>query len=108
MVEQRNREMSIRKVLGASVLQINSLLSKDFLLLVLLAFVIATPLAWYAMRLWLQEYAYRISISWWMFGIAALLVTVIAVMTISLQSVKAAMQNPWTGCAIKQGFHPPA
>lgn len=97
MVEQRNKEMSIRKVLGASVLQINGLLSKDFLLLVLLAFVIATPLAWYAMRLWLQEYAYRIDISWWMFGIAALLVTVIAIVTISLQSIKAALSNPVEG-----------
>ncbi len=97
MVEQRNKEMSIRKVLGASALQINHLLSKDFLLLVLIAFAIAAPLAWYGMRLWLQDYVYRIGISWWMFALAALLVTVIAMLTISLQSVKASRSNPVDG-----------
>ena len=90
----RIKEIGIRKVLGASVSGIVALLSKDFLKLVLLAFIIATPLAWYFMNKWLQDFAYRINISWWIFvsaGVAALL---IALITVSLQAIKAAIANP--------------
>jgi putative ABC transport system permease protein len=94
MAEQRNKEIGIRKVLGASVSSITTMLSKDFVRLVLIAFVIASPIAWWAMNKWLQDYAYRINISWWMFAIAAGVVLIIAVITISFQSIKAALTNP--------------
>jgi len=86
----------VRKVLGASVSQIVSLLSRDFLALVVLAFVIAAPLAWWAMNKWLQDFAdgYRIAIGWWMFMLAGMLVILIALFTISFQSIRAAMMNP--------------
>ena len=91
---QRKKEIGVRKVLGASVISITALLSKEFVKLVLLAFIIASPLAWWAMHNWLQDFAYRIQISWWLFmgsGAAALLITLFAV---SFQSVKAALANP--------------
>jgi len=94
MAEQRNKEIGIRKVLGASVSGITTMLSKDFIKLVLIAFVIASPLAYWAMTKWLQDFAYRISIGWWMIGIAGLVAVVIALITISFQSIKAAMMNP--------------
>ena len=92
--EQRIKEIGVRKVLGASVGSIVSLLSKDFLKLVLVAIVIASPLAWYAMNQWLQAFAYRIDIAWWIFALAGLLVVIIALLTVSFQSVKAALTNP--------------
>ena len=92
--ERRAKEIGIRKVLGASVAGITSLLSKDFLKLVAIAFVIATPLSAVAMSKWLQAFAYRINISWWMFALAGLLAILIAVITISFQSIKAAIANP--------------
>jgi predicted permease len=92
--ERRAKEIGIRKVLGASVAGITGLLSKDFLKLVAIAFVIATPLATVAMSKWLQAFAYRINISWWMFALAGLLAILIAVITISFQSIKAAIANP--------------
>ncbi|QEC78600.1 ABC transporter permease [Mucilaginibacter ginsenosidivorax] len=92
--EQRNKEIGIRKVLGASVSGIVRLLSKDFLRLVLIAFVIAAPLAWWAMSRWLQGFVYRVGISWWMFALAAAAALVIAVLTVSVQAVKAAVANP--------------
>lgn len=92
--EQRKKEIGIRKVLGASVTGIVQLLSKDFLRLVLLAIVIATPVAWWAMNKWLQDFAYHIDISWWVFAIAGCIVSLIALITLSFQAIKAAITNP--------------
>jgi putative ABC transport system permease protein len=92
--EQRTKEIGIRKVLGASVGSIVTLLSKDFIRLVLIALVIASPLAWYAMNRWLQDFAYKIGIEWWVFALAGLLAVGIALLTVSFQSVKAALMNP--------------
>jgi putative ABC transport system permease protein len=94
MAEQRNKEIGIRKVLGASTTSITTLLSKDFVRLVLIAFLIASPVAWWAMNRWLEDYQYRITIGWWMFAAAALLVVCIAFITVSFQSIKAALANP--------------
>jgi len=93
-VEARTKEIGIRKVLGASVASIVALLSKDFMKLVLLAIVIASPIAWYAMNQWLQQFTYKIDIRWWMFALAGGLAALVAVLTISFQSIKAALMNP--------------
>ncbi|RVU03175.1 FtsX-like permease family protein [Mucilaginibacter limnophilus] len=92
--EQRTKEIGIRKVLGASVSTIVNLLSKDFLKLVLLAILISSPIAWYSMHRWLQNYAYRINIGWWVFAAAGIAGIVVALLTISFQSIKAALANP--------------
>jgi len=92
--EQRQKEIGIRKVLGSSVSGIVQLLSKDFLVLVIISFIIATPIAWYGMSRWLQAFAYRIPLSWWMFALAGILAAVIAVITVSSQAIKAALMNP--------------
>jgi putative ABC transport system permease protein len=81
-------------VLGASVTSITALLSKDFVKLVLMAIVIATPLAWWLMNKWLQDFAYRISIGWWVFIVAGSIAIIIALLTIGSQAVKAGMANP--------------
>ncbi len=94
MAENRVREIGIRKVLGASVISITQLLSKDFLKLVMISFLIASPVAWWAMNSWLQSYTYRIDISWWIFVLVFLISIVIALFTVSFQSIKAAMMNP--------------
>jgi putative ABC transport system permease protein len=94
MAEQRNKEIGIRKVLGASVSGITAMLSKDFVKLVIISIIIASPIAYWAMTKWLQDFAYRISISWWMVAVAGLSAIVIALLTISFQSIKAAMMNP--------------
>jgi len=91
---QRTKEIGVRKVLGASVSNIVILLSKDFIKLVLIAFLIASPVAWYIMHNWLNDFAYRINISWWIFIAAGLLAIVIALATISFQAIKAAIANP--------------
>jgi putative ABC transport system permease protein len=94
IVVQRTKEIGIRKILGASVSNILFLLSKDFLALVIVALLIATPLAWYIMYHWLQDFAYRISIQWWVFVLAGGVAVIIAMATVSLQTVKAAFVNP--------------
>ncbi len=92
--EQRTKEIGIRKVLGATVANVTALLSKDFVKLVLLANLIAWPVAWYAMNKWLQNFAYRIEISWWVFVLAGGMTLVIALVTVSAQAIKAALTNP--------------
>ena len=91
---QRTKEIGVRKVLGASVSNIVVLISKDFIKLVVVAFVIASPLAWFVMHSWLQDFAYRIDINWWIFLAAGLLSIFIALVTISFQAIKAAIANP--------------
>ncbi|HEV3410879.1 MAG TPA: ABC transporter permease [Puia sp.] len=93
-VLQRTKEIGIRKVLGASTENLLMILSKDFLLLVGVAFVIAVPVTWLAMDSWLQSFAYRIGISWWIFGLAGVVAAAIAFVTVAGQAMKAAMQNP--------------
>jgi len=92
--EQRTKEFGIRKVLGASPLVLFNLLSREFLVLVLIAMIVASPLAWIAMSNWLKNYIYHIDISWWMFAAAGLLSLVIALITVSFQATKAALANP--------------
>jgi putative ABC transport system permease protein len=92
--ERRIKEIGIRKVLGASVSGIASLLSKDFLQLVIISCVIAFPVAYWAMQNWLKTYQYHIDMQWWVFAVAAVSAMVIAVVTISFQSIKAALANP--------------
>ena len=92
--EQRTKEFGIRKVLGASAASLFSLLSKEFLLLVFVAMVIASPIAWFAMTRWLQDYAYRVPLSGWIFVTAGLLSILIALVTVSFQAIKSAMANP--------------
>ncbi|QIP15751.1 FtsX-like permease family protein [Spirosoma aureum] len=93
-VEQRVKEIGIRKVLGASVLTIMGLISRNFIALVSLAFMIATPVAWWTMGSWLNEFPYRIAIDWWMFALAGGLAIGIALLTVSSQAIKAALMNP--------------
>ncbi len=94
VAESRVKEIGVRKVLGASVLNIAKLLSFDFVRLVIVSIIIATPVAWYAMNKWLQDYTYRINIDWGIFLIAGLLAIIIALLTVSYQSIKAAVANP--------------
>ncbi|MFN7119488.1 MAG: ABC transporter permease, partial [Saprospiraceae bacterium] len=91
---QRVKEIGIRKVLGASVGNIVALISKDFVWLVLIAAVIAVPVAWYAMSNWLADFAYRIALPWWMFALAGFLALLVALGTVSAQAVRAAVSNP--------------
>jgi len=92
--EQKTKEIGIRKVLGASVTGIVGMLSKDFLTLVIIAAVIAFPVAWWAMHRWLNDFAYRVNIGWWVFVVAGIVALLIALLTISFQSIKAAVANP--------------
>ena len=93
-VQKRTKEIGIRKVLGASVSQIVSVLSKDFVFIVLLAFVIAAPLAWWASYKWLENFAYRTNISWWVFALSGFAMLLIALLTLSIQTIRASMANP--------------
>ncbi|HEX4374758.1 MAG TPA: ABC transporter permease [Puia sp.] len=92
--EQRSKEIGIRKVLGANVAGIVQLLSKDFLKLVIIAIIIAIPIAGWAMSKWLQQFAYRIDVSWWMYALAGIISVIIALVTVSFQAIKAAIANP--------------
>ncbi|ASU34853.1 ABC transporter permease [Mucilaginibacter xinganensis] len=92
--QQRFKEIGIRKILGASAARIVSMLSKDFLILVVIAIFIASPVAYYFMHLWLQDFAYRVNISWWIFLLSGVSAILIALATISFQSIKAALANP--------------
>jgi len=92
--EQRVKEIGIRKVLGASIVNIVSLLSKEFLKLVFVALIIASPIAWWVMNKWLQDFAYRTNISWWVFALTAFTALFIALLTVSFQALKAAITNP--------------
>jgi putative ABC transport system permease protein len=94
VVERKIKEIGIRKVLGANVSGIVGLLSKDFLKLVLISILIATPLAWYFMNNWLQDFAYRIRINWWVFIAAGIIAIFIAFITVSIKSIRAAIANP--------------
>jgi putative ABC transport system permease protein len=94
MAESRIKEIGVRKVLGASVINIAKLLSLDFVKLVVVSIIIATPVAWYAMNKWLEDYSYRINIGWGIFVLAGILAIVIALITVSFQSIKAAISNP--------------
>jgi putative ABC transport system permease protein len=94
VVSKRRKEIGVRKVVGASVSSLTFLLSKDFLKLVGIALVIATPIAYWLMDKWLQDYAYRITLSWWFFALAGLIAVAIAFLTVSFQTVKAALMNP--------------
>jgi len=92
--QRRTKEIGIRKILGASVASVVGMLSKDFLKLVLLSLLIASPIAWYFMEKWLQDFAYRITISWWMFALAGAAAVVVAFATVASQSIRAAVANP--------------
>jgi putative ABC transport system permease protein len=94
MAEQRTKEIGVRKVLGASVQNITTMLSKDFVKLVLIAALFAFPLAWWGMSRWLQDFAFRINISWWIFIVAATIAFLIALVTVSFQAIRAAVANP--------------
>jgi putative ABC transport system permease protein len=94
MAERRFKEIGIRKVMGASVTQIVGMMSTEFVKLVLIAFIIAAPIAWYGMSKWLESFAYRISIHWFVFALAGIVALIIALITVSFESIKSAMGNP--------------
>jgi putative ABC transport system permease protein len=94
VIEQRTKEIGIRKVLGASVQNVLLLVSKEFILLVGIAFIISVPVAWWTMHKWLQDFAYRVNISWWIFAVAGITAILIALLTVSFQAIKAAIANP--------------
>ena len=91
---QRRKEIGVRKVLGASVSQIVSLLSTDFIKLVALAIIIAVPVAWWAMHRWLEDFAYRTNFSWWIFAISGAGMFIVALLTLSIQTIRSAVANP--------------
>lgn len=92
--EQRTKEIGVRKVLGASVPGVVGLLTKDFIKLVCIAFLVASPIAWYIMNMWLADFAFRTEIRWWVFALAGAIATVIAMLTISYQAIRTALSNP--------------
>jgi putative ABC transport system permease protein len=93
-ITRRTKEIGIRKTNGSGIIQILALLNRDFVKWILIAFVIGSPIAWFALNKWLQNYAYKITLSWWIFGLAGMIVLVIALLTVSVQSWRAATRNP--------------
>jgi putative ABC transport system permease protein len=91
---QRTKEIGIRKILGATVGNILALVSKDFIRLVIIAFIIAAPVAWYVIHKWLDNFVYKIPVQWWVFLVAGIATLVIAFITISLQAIRTAITNP--------------
>jgi ABC-type antimicrobial peptide transport system permease subunit len=94
VAEQRTKEIGIRKVLGASIAGLWMLLSREFILLILISCLIAGPLAWYFMNGWLEKYTYRTEISWWIFAVSVLGAVLVTLATVSFQAVRAALLNP--------------
>jgi putative ABC transport system permease protein len=94
LAKQKVKEIGVRKVLGASIQNIVTMLSRDFLKLVVIASVIALPVAWYAMHNWLNDFAYRIEIKWWMLLLTSVIAIIIVICTVGFQSIKAALMNP--------------
>jgi len=94
IIRQRVKEIGIRKVLGASVSGITALITKEFIRPVCIALLIATPLAWWAMNKWLEDFTYRINVQWWIFIVAGVVAVLIAILTVSFHAVKAAIANP--------------
>jgi ABC-type antimicrobial peptide transport system permease subunit len=94
VAEQRTKEIGVRKVLGATVFNLWKMLSKDFVVLVIISCIIAIPIAWYFLNQWLQNYNYRTQISWWIFAAAGAGALVITLLTVSFQAIKAAIANP--------------
>ena len=92
--QKRTKEIGIRKVLGASITNIATMLSRDFVVLIIIAIIIASPVAYYFSNQWLQDFVYRTNISWWIFAVAGLSAILIALLTISFQAIKAAIANP--------------
>jgi putative ABC transport system permease protein len=94
MAEQRTKEIGIRKVLGASASNVVSMLSVDFLRLVFFSFMIAAPVAWWVMHKWLEDFAFRISVGWWIFMVTGAFAVLLALLTVSYQALRAANTNP--------------
>jgi putative ABC transport system permease protein len=94
IIRQRVKEIGVRKVLGASVKGIVALVSKEFIKPVLIAILIAIPIGWWIMNTWLQDFAYRVQINWWVFALAGMVAILISIFTISFQAIKAAIANP--------------
>ena len=94
VMEQRRKEIGVRKVLGASIPSITSLLSRDFIRLVAIAFLVSTPVAWYFLDQWLRNFEYRVDASWWVFALAGVVTLLIALVTVGIQTVRAAVVNP--------------
>jgi putative ABC transport system permease protein len=104
MAEQRTKEIGVRKVLGATVNNIVMMLSRDFLMLIVIASLIAFPVAWWAMYKWLQDFEYRIEVGWWIFVFSGFVAVLVALFTVSFQAVRAAVSNP-IKCAYRVSYH---
>jgi putative ABC transport system permease protein len=93
-VEQRTKEVGIRKVLGASVVSISNLFAKEYLYLIIIAVILSSPIAWYLANKWLEDFAYKTEIQWWFFGVSGLIVLLTTLITVNIQTIKAALANP--------------